>query len=306
MLRRLVMRLVVIALASCGGIVATTSSDDGGGSDATTACATDSDCKNGLACLYPAAGGCSATRQCLTPSKACKGITLCACDGTNVVDNCGPGASKPILKQGLCDDAGPFTCPSGLACEVCDLTGYTPPPMAKPMNGTQACTPSELAAFVTACAASTATSASCSMWQKENLDAGTCLGCLLTEQTAATWGPYVCTSASCLANSGGCIDVVLGEVSSEKASGGSGSCGDLYTSNAYCDDYACGTCTNADYNTCIDDATVNVCTAYETAVTSTNGPCAALDDVDSGAALCVPQSDADVAKFVNVFCGTGP
>jgi hypothetical protein len=37
---------------------------------------------------------------------------------------------------------------------------------------------------------------------------------------------------------------------------------------------------------------------------ATTGPCATLQE-DAGVSECFPQSDADLAAFVNVFCGTG-
>ena len=197
-------------------------------------------------------------------------------------------------------------CSSGLACELCNVSGYTPVAQSAPKVMQYACTSQQIQDFTTACVGPNATSTTCNAWQTAQSDAGNCLGCIFTLQTAAAWGPLVCTNVSCSFNTAGCVDLELGQVSQEKQAGGAGSCGDLIDASYGCQDYACGTCTttSSDFTQCTQSATANECKPYVDAVTN-GAPCAALNG-DAGPAQCFPQTDTDVPAFVNVFCGTGP
>ncbi|HEY2368835.1 MAG TPA: hypothetical protein VGH87_20710, partial [Polyangiaceae bacterium] len=147
-----------------------------------------------------------------------------------------------------------------------------------------------------------ATQKTCTAWQQSN-DAGTssCFACLVTSDTSAVWGPLVCDTASCRLDTGGCIDIVAGQVVIEN--GVNGSCGDLTNAADECVSYACGACTTtSDSDACAQDAQQNECKSYFDA--SENSSTCAL--FDAGANTCSPQSDADWASFLNVFCGTGP
>ena len=206
-------------------------------------------------------------------------------------------------------------CGSGLACEECNVSGYAPVQMAKPLAVVNACTLTQLQAFVTACFSSGASSSTCTAWEQADSGAcGTCLEPVL--QTSASWGPFDCATSSspCGANEGGCVDLVLNTVSTEKSQGGAGSCGDLVTINFGCQDYACSECeapndTNAaDGTACDQSAVANECVQYVNAVESGTGACAAIDgdSAPPNSASCFPQSDAQNVDFVNIFCGTGP
>lgn len=296
---RIAIFLFPVAVAACGGIL-TGGSD--GGSDASppaTTCTTSADCPNGGDCAYPDTGGCSAHKQCFPPKQQCKGQFLCACDGTSLGDDCNGGASKPIAHAGLCD--GPPGCGDALACETCDVTGFTPTQLSPPVSATNACSPSDIQAFVTACVGSTATPTTCSGWQESDAGAA-CGACILTPTTSAQSGALLCDATSCQANEGGCVDILLSEVSREIGSGGSGSCGDLVSAEYGCIDYACGACTtSSDFDACETNATQVECQAYADAVKSSS---ACATDVDTS--VCLPQSDRGWARFINVFCGTGP
>jgi hypothetical protein len=207
-------------------------------------------------------------------------------------------------------DAGCTTAP--VACEVCDVSGYTAPMMGKPAQVLNACTATQLQAFVTACFSSTASSATCTAWAKQ--DGGACTTCLNPVlQSSANWGPFDCATSSspCGANSGGCVDLILKAQASEKASGGSGSCGDAITGAFGCEDYACSTCTTADFQACVKDTlstgTTHQCGSYYDVQVNPTGPCMALQSDAAPASLnnCFPQTDADNVNFVNVWCGTG-
>ncbi len=203
-------------------------------------------------------------------------------------------------------DAG---CSKVVACEQCNVSGYTPAAQSPPLSSTNACTSTQITNFVTACLSSTATSQTCSAWQTSMADAGACTSCIFTQQSASTWGPLVCASTSCFLNTPGCVDLELAQVSQEKANGGSGSCGDLVSDEYGCVRYACGSCTTtSDITQCRQSATTNECASYVSAV-NTSSKCTALqsDAGDAGPVnRCFPQTNSDLATFVNVFCGTGP
>ncbi|HSQ63216.1 MAG TPA: hypothetical protein VLM85_08365 [Polyangiaceae bacterium] len=311
-----VLRLVLVvgvsaAVARCGGVIAG-GSDGGGDGSSSGSCSTSANCPSGQVCYFPISGGCAATGSC-RPMVACsKGPTACTCNGTTT-QACGPAGytPTPVQHMGACGDGdvgpGPGPCGSGVACELCDVSGYAPTPVSQPATMHNACTPTEMANFATACFSTSATAQTCQAWQTAEADAGSCLGCVFTLQSAATWGPLVCTSSSCIVNTAGCVDVVLQQTAAEKSAGGPGSCGDLENASYGCEEYACGTCSSTDFSTCVQSATANECKSYEDAVASTAGPCAMLDtDAAPGAAKCFPQTDTDIPSFLNVFCGTGP
>jgi hypothetical protein len=203
-----------------------------------------------------------------------------------------------------------------VSCEQCDVSGYTVAQMGKPTDVINACNATQLQAFVTACFSSGASTATCSAWAKQ--DGGACSTCLNPVlQTAANWGPFDCATSSspCGANSGGCVDLVLGStaIAAEKNNNGAGSCGDAINAAFGCEDFACTGCTvTADFTACVKDAVgtgaTHQCKTYTDVQDSTTGACAVVNSDAAPAALtnCFPQTDADNVNFVNVFCGTGP
>ncbi len=198
-------------------------------------------------------------------------------------------------------------CGSGLACELCDVSGYTPTTQSAPAAPSNACSSTDIQGFTTACFGTGATQQTCSAWQS-SAPSG-CVSCLLTQQTASTWGALVCTTQSCSVNTPGCVDLALGQVSKEKSQGGSGSCGDLINASYGCQDYACGTCSTTDgpptsFSQCTQSAIANECATYASAVNSTTGACASIaGDAGAGpAALCFPASDTDIPAFLSYFC----
>lgn len=290
----------LVVAAGCGGIL--TDSTDGGGVDGgplPQTCNSSADCPSGGDCAYPDTGGCAAHKQCFPPKKQCKGQLVCACDGTSTADDCNGAASKPIAHLGVCDQ--PPECNTEPACELCDISAFSPATLASPETATQACSSSDIQAFVTACVSATATQATCEAWQQTDAGAS-CGACIFASSTAAKSGPLICDSTGCATNTGGCVDIVLGEVSQELGSGGSGSCGDLVNAEYGCIDYACSSCISTpDFDTCDTDAQKMECKTYADA--AMNSPKCATD-VDTS--VCLPQNDQGWASFIGVFCGTGP
>ena len=308
MLRVVLVVGVLAPGARCGGLIA--GGSDGGADASSGSCASSAECPAGEGCYFPLAQGCSASGQC-RPQVTCKGGPVCTCSDTTTFACVTAGyAPMPLLHTGPCDDGGivpePPPCGSGVACELCDVSGYTPTPMSQPATMHDACTPTEMANFVTACFSANATQQTCQAWQAAEADAGSCLGCVFTLQSAATWGPIVCTSTSCSVNTAGCVDLVLQQTAAEKSAGGPGSCGDLENASYGCEEYACGTCSSTDFSTCAQSATANECKSYADAISSTTGACASLDDAGAVATICSPQTANGIPAFLNLFCGTGP
>jgi hypothetical protein len=230
------------------------------------------------------------------------GADVKAADGKAPTDGKAPG------------DGGNNTCTSGLSCETCDVTGFSVSPQAKPIGPKSgACTSAQLTAFDTACAATSSTQATCSTWETAN--AG-CSACIVTDQTAASWGPLVCTQAGCSINVPGCIDLALAETGTEN--GTNGSCGDLLNASYECQDYACGACDvaadggsdPASFQTCDNAALMAECKSYSDAFDSSS-QCSALqgDTIPTAVQVCFasdPNSGFSEQEVVNIaafFCG---
>jgi hypothetical protein len=236
-------------------------------------------------------------------------------DGGAVTDakHDAPTDAKSDAKADASTDADGGGCSSGLACEVCNVSGYTPVTMGKPTVMQGACSSGQMSSFATACVGPNATAVTCLNWQTSNADAGNCVNCVFTMQSSANWGPVVCTPSSCTFNNGGCLDLELSQVTNEKNAGGNGSCGDLLSASYGCQNYACGTCGNsifsADFQTCDNSAVANECKSYVTALTNAS-QCAIITAADASPPAkvnnCFPVVYTDMSSLLNVFCGTGP
>jgi hypothetical protein len=213
-------------------------------------------------------------------------------------------ASDDLTLDAMVTDGGSTSCDagSGLSCEMCDVSGFTPDTMQKPIGPmAMACTDNDISNFITACGMS-GTASACSMWEMST--SMTCVGCVITQSTASSWGPIVCTSSTqCSYNAQGCVDLTLNQVSMEKSSGGAGSCGDLLNASYGCQDYACGTCSTTDFPNCANSAVANECSSYATAAQSTTGPCGAIDGSASETSCFLQGGDSDISALVTLMCG---
>jgi len=207
-------------------------------------------------------------------------------------------------------------CTSGLSCEVCDVTGFSVSPMAKPFGPhANKCSAAQLTSFDTACLADAATQATCSTWEKDTNNSA-CLACVVTNDTGANWGPLVCGSTTCSLNVPGCLDLALNQVSQEN--GTNGSCGDLLNASYECQDYACSACNVAadggsdptSFSTCDNAALQAECKSYSDAFDS-SANCSALqgDTIPTAVQVCFaadPQTgftEQEVLNMVTYFCG---
>ena len=194
-------------------------------------------------------------------------------------------------------------CGSGLACEMCDVSNYSPTVMGAPIGPMSGdCTDQDISDFDTACIASNATQQTCQTW--ESNASQSCLGCLLTNQTDVKWGALVCTSTGCSFNVQGCVDLALGTVSQEQGQGGSGSCGDAINASYGCQEYACDTCSTTDFSNCANSAVANECASYVAPVESTTGVCANLNSSTQAQACFVQDEQSEVA-LATYMCGGG-
>jgi len=194
-------------------------------------------------------------------------------------------------------------CGSGLSCEMCNVSGFTPSTMAAPIGPTSTdCTDQDIADFDTACLATSATQQTCSTW--ESSASKSCLGCLVTQDTASSWGFLHCSSTGCQLNVQGCVDEALGQVSQEKQAGGSGSCGDLINASYGCQEYACSTCSTTDFANCANSAVANECASYVAPVESTTGACSTLNN-NTQAQTCFAQDEQTEIAMATYMCGGG-
>jgi len=233
-----------------------------------------------------------------------------ACSSTP--DNADGGdASSDAKADKVTKDTGPdaAACSSGLTCEICD-GNFTATQMTAPFEKAGACTQNDVAAFVTACGASS-TQQTCDAWQTAQADAGpSCLDCVFSSVNGAKWGVYVCDdiTGACTFNTPGCLDVALMTVTQEKQAGGAGSCGDLYNDAYSCEEYACNGCvTQTEFDKCLESADANECKSYADLAYATTGKCAAVNDPDASAQInsCFDQTDADLATMTALLCGPG-
>jgi len=242
------------------------------------------------------------------------GVAALTANGCGPSKNNGDGGSDAPNDQVIMGkdvktvDTGGMDAMCGVvACELCDVSGYSPPTMGSPIQNIGACTASEISAYVAACFAP-GTSATCQAWYAA--DAGACTTCLTqTVDSATSWGAVTCSdSTHCGLNQAGCVDLILGTVSAEKVHNGAGSCGDLVNALFGCQSYDCDSCTaTTDFQNCETNANTNECSTYFNPEQSTTGACALLQGDAAPATIsdCFPQTTADLGNTVNVFCGTG-
>jgi hypothetical protein len=198
-----------------------------------------------------------------------------------------------------------------LACGPLDVAGFNPQTMHPP-NPPHAgkCTLQQSQDFAACESGDTSKCAQFSPGQP----AEACGACIDTHASDATWGVVVFDGQIGTVNIEGCVDDALGEVSQEKASGGSGSCGDLLHASYGCQDAACSACTGDELTSCISSAVAGGCATYASDVQSPNGPCDLLlgDAAPPDVVSCFPDpSIGDLAaqrtdfltRIANYMCG---
>ncbi|HEY1959104.1 MAG TPA: hypothetical protein VGH28_26000, partial [Polyangiaceae bacterium] len=238
------------------------------------------------------------------------------------------GDVKITPSDGGNKDGGTSCTPgSGLSCEQCDTTSFSPTAQAAPFDKANKCPAADVNAYIAACG-SAATSTSCGAWQTaEQTSNKNCLSCIYSFSTDANWGPLVCdqNTGLCSYNFPGCLDIQLNQVSQENGQS-NGSCGDLFNAGYGCQDFACGACQigpdggidDTSFTACDNSATgqssgaSNECGTYLSAVNSASQCAAVNGDAGGTWQMCFPAdsnngfSDTEFTSFVNLFCGAGP
>ncbi len=231
---------------------------------------------------------------------AANGCSSNKANGTDGGDTGVTGLDAKSEKTPTGDSGDSGGCFQSVSCEVCDQSTYVPAKMGSPIQTLHACTTADMNAYVAACFPP-GTQAECTAWYAA--DSGACTTCLgQTMQTAATWGAIICGSSTCQLNTGDCLDLVLGTVSSEKINNGSGSCGDAVTAAFGCEDAACSTCMDPDFTTCVTNTETMECAQYYNTQTTA---CPTTDAGQNAFGICNPQSTATFVNLLDVYCGTG-
>ncbi len=196
-------------------------------------------------------------------------------------------------------DDGPCDCDAGACDPIIDITGFSPIPMQPPhARMSNACSSQQISDFA---ACNTGDVNAC-----DAADGSPCTACLASKSADASWGPLV----DAYWNSGGCVDLVLGQTSIEPSS-----CGAAYDKLEQCIAYACGQCSilTTPRLSCDDDVVNESCKGFAQATIAPNGPCGPL--LDAGApdvSVCFPDTTiADptarqrdfVTRIATYFCG---
>ena len=200
------------------------------------------------------------------------------------------------------------------ACGPVDVSSYQPEPLTPPNPPHQSkCSEQEVGDYAQ-CQGAKVTSL-CHQFE-DGQPAQTCRQCIETQKTDPRWGPLVFVGSSvAVFNVEGCIDDALGQVQQEKASGGSGSCGDLLYASYGCQDAACDACTGDAFDACVTAVASGSCKAYDAPVESSTGACAAIieDAAPPEVSSCIPdstivdptQQEVDwLQRIVGYMCGS--
>ena len=120
-----------------------------------------------------------------------------------------------------------------------------------------------------------------------------CGQCIESQKTDVHWGVVVFDNAVGTLNIEGCVDDALMQVPYEKASMGSGLCGDLLYALYGCQDQACGSCGADQIMACTTSANAGTCASYKTAVESQTGVCKVLlgDAAPPASLNCFPNGN---------------
>ena len=200
--------------------------------------------------------------------------------------------------NGAATDGG-ATDGAALVCAPADVTAFTPPAYHSANAPTAACTQDLVDAYYTDCLAPATTDLTCAPFATTgDLAHKACAACIVSQDTAARFGPLVQHKGTVSLNLSGCIEL-------RDAQNGL-ACAKAYQAAEDCDDAACvDKCPVSDdasfaaYKACTQAAAGGGCKAY------TDGIACAAGEADAGpAAVCFQgQSFQDLYRsIVPVFC----
>jgi hypothetical protein len=238
-----------------------------------------------------------------------------------VTASCSPASTTDA---GAADAATDATLPCGGPVDVSDYVPEQMTPPHPPHLGK--CSPTQVEDYAE-CQGAKVTSL-CGQFApgQPGYDCGTCVESQKYAPDggpAESWGVVVFNGSSAAFNVEGCVDDALGQVATEKANGGPGSCGDALHASYGCQDVACASCTDSvvDFDQCTslsqrpgDDASApGGCKPYDDAVQEA-GPCASVtgDAVPADVQACFPDASLSdparevdwLKRIVQYMCGS--
>ena len=195
---------------------------------------------------------------------------------------CGPPPPPPPLPE-----AAP-------PCAPVSVAGYTPATtMTPPSAPTQSCALADLEAFYDACIAQGLVSPDCLAFES---DGGACAKCILSPESASSWGPVVVRNSIPTLNVAGCMALVQQDASPT-------SCAKRASDEQGCEQLACDSVCpftvdagELAYQQCTELAAATECRSY------VDAECNAAD---AGVQVCVPSSldKTTFAAMASLFCG---
>jgi hypothetical protein len=147
--------------------------------------------------------------------------------------------------------------------------------------------------FYTACLGPNAGTDQCNAVRQQN---AACVQCLLTPDTALTYGPLIDHGAFVTANVAGCLELLLpGGLSCARALQQLDGC-ELAACEANCAVHDAASL--ADYDSCVSATETGGCRVYATAATCSTAP-----DASAAAAVCLGDFPSFYAAVAPLFCG---
>ncbi|HSQ64803.1 MAG TPA: hypothetical protein VLM85_16375, partial [Polyangiaceae bacterium] len=103
-----------------------------------------SECPAGERCLFRVDEGCAAKGVCLAVTPGICQQSWCTCRWDAPAPMCGPPGYVTTPVVSLDGDVCPSEYACGLACELCDVSGYSSTTMSAPTATPNACTPAQI------------------------------------------------------------------------------------------------------------------------------------------------------------------
>jgi len=222
------------------------------------------------------------------------------CNGDDTSGDAGDAAQDVKTDKKLAPETGPvdsgIQCPTPLSSIDTSQITWVPPITPNPT----ACSDAQIAAYFDGCLGPNQSTSACQAFTTSAANA-TCLGCLITNQSASKYGALIAVGGVDYANTSGCIAILTGDSSNT-------GCGAKAESVLQCESLACGDqCPVKDnasfqqYTQCTGAADKSVCQTYVSAQCD-------LSDAGSVYATCLNHSDfaSFYAAIAPVFCGGYP
>jgi hypothetical protein len=205
-------------------------------------------------------------------------------------------AIGPYDSGGSGDDSSASACPT-----PADVSKFTPPAYKHAKHVPTACTAQNLKDYDTDCLNATSKNqATCTSWKTAN---ATCYGCLVSQETDATWGALVSHNGVLSLNTAGCVELTDPTDTA---------CAPADQGQEACIEAACDTqCPVKDqtsftnYQACVQTAASQGCGTF---ISTANTACSSVA-TSAASAVCFPSSsgtfETNFAAIAPIFCGGG-